>query len=70
MELKKLIETLDLDSYEHDYIINCLKEAVSYCKEQYDSSNGGIDVLSAASNIGLQNEADKFILLDMYLNTL
>ena len=63
--VQQVLKAADPDTTEHDYIIDCLKSAVSYCKQQFEDS--GIDWLPTVSFVGLQNEADKFVLLDLYL---
>ena len=53
---------------ERTFIIDCLKAAVEYCQEQFESSD--IDWLPAVSTVNLQDEADKFALLNAFLQTL
>ena len=53
---------------ERTFIIDCLKAAVEYCQEQFESSD--IDWLPDADIINLQDEQDKFILLKAFLQTL
>jgi hypothetical protein len=67
-KVKIIIKDLDIHTPEHDYIIECLKTAVNYCKEQFKSS--GIDWLPSAKTIGLNQEDEKFALLMLYLNSL
>ena len=53
---------------ERDYIVYCLKEAVKYCEEQFKYSD--IDRMPSANIVNLQNEEDKFTMLNNFLNTL
>ena len=66
--VETIMASLDLDTPQHDYIIDCLKSAVSYCKSQY--IEGSVDWLPTVNFIGLQDEADKFKLLEAYLSKL
>ena len=65
-KLKELIAVLKSYSRERAYIVSCLKAAVRYCKQQYEDS--GIDWLPSARELDLQDEHDKFALLEYYLN--
>ncbi len=65
--VEEVLKAADIDTVEHDFIIECLKEAVNYCHEQYHDS--GIDWLPTASKVGL-SEDDKFKLLKKFLNNL
>ena len=67
-DIKEIIFNMDIGSAEHTFILDCLKAAVEYCQEQFESSD--IDWLPAASTINLQDEADKFVLLKAFLQTL
>ena len=53
---------------EHTFILDCLKAAVDYCQEQFESSD--IDWLPEASTVNLHDEQDKFVLLKAFLQTL
>ena len=55
----------DVESAERNYIVDCLKSAVSYCKSQYEDS--GIDWLPTVDFVGLKDESDKFTLLEEFL---
>ena len=65
---QEIISKLELGSKEHDYIVDCLKSAISYCKEQYISSS--IDWLPTVRFVGLDSEIDKFELAMEYIKTL
>lgn len=69
-KVEKLLANLDVDGLEHTYIVSCLQMAVDYCKQQYEESGGEIDPLLSADYVGLDDEADKFKLLDSFLKTL
>lgn len=60
----------DVESTEHDYVVKCLKEAVNYCFEQYHDSCGEVDPLPTVKEVGLANEDDKFVMLNLFLNSL
>ena len=65
------IARADLDTPQHDYVVDCLKAAVMYCKEQFESSNSEIDALPSISSITTELEdTDKFRILETYLNDL
>ena len=53
---------------ENNYMLECLRAAVSYCKSQYESSE--IDWLPTVNFINLQDEVAKFTLLEDYLRML
>ena len=65
-DIKEILNTMN--TTEHTFIIDCLKAAVDYCQEQFESSD--IDWLPEASTINLQDEHDKFVLLKAFLQTL
>jgi hypothetical protein len=67
-DIREILFNMDLGDTEHTFILDCLKAAVEYCQEQFESSD--IDWLPAASTINLQDEADKFVLLKAFLQTL
>ena len=67
-DIKEILCNMDLGDQEHTFILDCLKAAVEYCQEQFESSD--IDWLPAASTINLQDEQDKFVLLQAFLQTL
>ena len=67
-DIREILFNMDLGDTEHIFILDCLKAAVEYCQEQFESSD--IDWLPAASTINLQDEADKFVLLKAFLQTL
>ena len=56
---------MDKMTNENNFLMECLKSAVSYCKEQYETS--GVDWLPSVNFINLQDEAAKFYLLEDYL---
>ena len=60
----------DVESAEHEYVVECLKAAVNYCFEQYHDNGGEVDPLPSVKSIGLSNEYDKFTLLEYFLKTL
>lgn len=66
--IEQVLKAADIDTAEHDYIIDCLKSAISYCKSQFADS--GVDWLPTVDFVGLAEEADKFKLLEMFVNTL
>ena len=66
--IEQVLNAADLDTAEHDYIIDCLKAAVSYCKSQHADS--GIDWLPTVDLVGLVDESDKFELLRRFLDTM
>lgn len=68
--VEKLLANLEVDSLEHTYIVSCLQMAVDYCKRQYEESSGEIDPLLMGDYVGLEDEADKFKLLEGFLKTL
>ena len=65
-DIKEILNNMNLE--ERAFIIDCLKAAVEYCQEQFESSD--IDWLPNADIINLQDEQDKFILLKAFLQTL
>ena len=67
-DIRELLADMDLGDATHTFILDCLKAAVDYCQEQFESSD--IDWLPAACTINLQDEADKFVLLKAFLQTL
>ena len=67
-DIKEIIFNMNIGSSEHTFILDCLKAAVEYCQEQFESSD--IDWLPVASNINLQDEIDKFELLKAFLQSL
>ena len=67
-DIKEILNNKNTGDAEHNFIIDCLKVAVEYCQEQFESSD--IDWLPAAGIINLQSEQDKFILLKAFLQTL
>lgn len=70
--VKRILDNLrnDVESTEHDYAVECLKAAVDYCKQQYCDSCGEVDPLPSIKGVGLHNEDDKYVLLEMFLQTL
>ena len=71
IKIIKSIAKADLDTTEHDYVISCLKSAVSYCKEQFENSNSEIDVLPSINNVSkVLEENDKFSVIEMFLDCL
>ena len=67
-DIKEILNNMNTGDAEHTFIIDCLKSAVEYCQEQFESSD--IDWLPEASTIDLQDEHDKFVLLKAFLQTL
>lgn len=67
-DIKEILCNMDRGGAEHTFILDCLKAAVEYCQEQFESSD--IDWLPEASTINLQDEQDKFVLLKAFLQTL
>ena len=67
-DIKEILNNMELGDATHTFILDCLKAAVEYCQEQFESSD--IDWLPAASTINLQDEKDKFVLLKAFLQTL
>ena len=67
-DIKEILKNMGQGTAEHTFILDCLKAAVEYCQEQFESSD--IDWLPAASTINLQDEQDKFVLLNAFLQTL
>ena len=67
-DIKEILLNMNTGDAKHTFIIDCLKAAVEYCQEQFESSD--IDWLPEASTINLQDEADKFELLKAFLQTL
>lgn len=67
-DIREILSSSNPGSVEHTFIIDCLKAAVEYCQEQFESSD--IDWLPEASTINLQDEQDKFVLLKAFLQTL
>ena len=65
-DIKEILNNMNLE--ERVFIIDCLKAAVEYCQEQFESSD--IDWLPGADIINLHDEQDKFILLKAFLQTL
>ena len=59
---------MDKMTNENNYMLECLRAAVSYCKSQYESSE--IDWLPTVNFINLQDEVAKFTLLEDYLRML
>ena len=50
------------------YMVDCLKSAISYCKQQFEESE--VDWLPSVNFIGQQDEAIKFEMLTDFLNNL
>lgn len=67
-DIKEILNNMKLGDVTHTFILDCLKAAVEYGQEQFESSD--IDWLPEAGIINLQNEQDKFILLKAFLQTL
>ena len=67
-DIKEILNNMKLGDVTHTFILDCLKAAVEYGQEQFESSD--IDWLPAASTVNLQDEADKFALLNAFLQTL
>lgn len=70
MANKKTKEINKNEKTYHDYMVECLKEAVNYCYEQYHDNCGEIDPLPSIKALGLSNEDSKFVLLRDFLNKL
>lgn len=67
-DIREILNNMNTGDTEHTFIIDCLKAAVDYCQEQFESSD--IDWFPEASTINLQDEQDKFVLLKAFLQTL
>ena len=67
-DIREILNNMNRGDEEHTFIIDCLKAAVDYCQEQFESSD--IDWFPEASTINLQDEHDKFVLLKAYLQAL
>jgi hypothetical protein len=68
--MEKLLDDSRQVLYEGEriFMLECLKTAVSYCKTQYLDSD--IDWLPSAACLGLTDEADKFDLLEDFIDNL
>lgn len=54
---------------QHDYLVDCLKSAVAYCKSQFEESD--IDWLPSVNFLdNTLQEADKFDMLKQYIDSL
>ena len=69
-DINKLLARCDKKSLERSYVVSCLQMAVDYCKRQFEESGGDIDPLLMVDYVGLEDEADKFKLLEGFLKTL
>ena len=71
-KVKEILDNLmnDVESEEHEYVVDCLKEAVKYCFEQYHDTCGEIDPLPSVKKLHLSNEDDKYVLLEIFLKSL
>ena len=67
-DIKEILNNMEPGDVTHTFILDCLRAAVEYSQEQFESSD--IDWLPEASTINLQNEQDKFVLLQAFLQTL
>lgn len=50
-----------------DYMVECLREALKYCFEQYHDTCGEIDPLPTINQIGLSNEDTKYKMVEDFL---
>ena len=67
-DIKEILNNMEPGDATHTFILDCLKAAVEYGQEQFESSD--VDWLPEASIINLQDEQDKFELLKAFLQTL
>ena len=67
-DIREILNNMNIGDTGHTFIIDCLKAAVEYCQEQFESSD--IDWLPTAGTINLPDEQDKFVLLKAFLQTL
>lgn len=66
----KLIEDCDsaIENFKRDFVIECLEEAISYCRCQY--LNSEIDWMPPASDVGLCTEHEKYDLVLDFISSL